>query len=207
MKIKVYNLSGEVVKEEEFNSGVFEMEIKPELIQQAVEAQLAGSRQVLAHAKGRSEVRGGGRKPWRQKGTGRARHGSTRSPLWTGGGVTFGPTKERNFSKSINKKAKKKALQMVIVDKAKHDHLILIDNLNLPEGKTKLLKESLDKLPVKGKTTLIALDKKNDNIIRAAGNLPKILTEGVSALNVVDLLKHEYLMMPTAGLNKILMTK
>ena len=181
----------------------FEVEVKPELVQQAVEVQLANSRSVLAHTKGTSEVRGGGKKPWRQKGTGRARHGTIRSPLWKGGGVTFGPTKERNFTKSINKKAKRKALFMALSDKAGHQRMILVEDLNLPEAKTKKFKEVLDNLPMKDKTTLVLLDKKNENVIRSAKNLPQVLTESLSSLNLVDLLRHEYLLMPQGAVDKL----
>ena len=202
-KVKVYNLSGEVVGEEELAPEVFEIEINPVVVQQVVEAQMANSRQVLSHTKGRSEIRGGGKKPWRQKGTGRARHGSIRSPLWVGGGVTFGPTKARNFSKSVNKKVKKKALAMVLTDKVKHENLILLDELTIAEPKTKLLVELLQKLPSKDKKTMIVLDKKNENIIKSAKNLQKILTENYQALNVVDLLKYEYLLLPVKVVNSI----
>ncbi|HLD27406.1 MAG TPA: 50S ribosomal protein L4 [Patescibacteria group bacterium] len=199
MKVKVYNLEGKEVREEELEQSFFDIVVKPEVVQQAVEAQLANSRQVLAHTKGRGEVRGGGKKPWKQKGTGRARHGSIRSPLWKGGGVTFGPTKERNFKKDINVKTKKKALRMVLADKVKHQKLILIDNFNLPAAKTQLLKQALDKLPAKGKSSLVTLDKKNANLVMAAKNLPKVSTLPAISLNVVDLLKHEYLLMPTTA--------
>ncbi len=205
-KAKVYNLKGEVVKEEELDSEIFGVKVKAEVVQQVVEAQMANSRQVLAHTKGRSEIRGGGKKPWRQKGTGRARHGSIRSPLWTGGGVTFGPTKERNFSKAINKKAKKKALQMVLSDKVSHEHLILVEELTLSEPKTKKLAEALAQLPVKGKGTLIILDKKNENLVRGSQNLTRVTTAPADSLNVVDLLKYEYLLMPVKAIKKIVET-
>ena len=203
-KIKVYNLKGEVVREEQLDSKFFEVVVKPVVVQQVVEAQLANSRQILAHTKGRSEVRGGGRKPWRQKGTGRARHGSIRSPLWRGGGVTFGPTKERNFSKGINKKMKTKALQMVLTDKAKNQKIILIDELKLAEAKTKKLVEILNNLPLKGKSTLITLPKKDELIIKSANNLPKVDTLPLTSLNVYDLLRFEYLLMPASGVKKII---
>ena len=109
MKVTVYNVKGEEVKEMDLGSAIFGVKVKPELVQQAIVAQQANSRQNLAHAKDRSDVRGGGKKPWRQKGTGRARHGSIRSPLWRGGGATFGPSKTRNFSLKMNKKAKRKS--------------------------------------------------------------------------------------------------
>jgi len=195
-KVKIYNLEGKEVGEQELAAKYFEMVAKPALIQQVVEAQMANAREVLAHAKGRSEVRGGGRKPWKQKGTGRARHGSIRSPLWKGGGVTFGPTKERNFKKSVNQKAKQKALFMVLSDKVKNQKLILVEDFVLPEAKTKKLQTVLNLLPVKNKKTLIALDKKDEKIVKAAQNLTKVATEPVISLNVVDILKNEFLIMP-----------
>ena len=200
---KVYNLTGEVVKEQELDSKIFGVKIKPEVVQLVVEAQMANARQVLAHAKGRSEVRGGGRKPWKQKGTGRARHGSSRSPIWKGGGITFGPTKERNFSKSVNHKVKNKALKMVLSDKVSHDHLILVEDLHLPEAKTKKLKEVLDKLPLKNKSALIVLDKKDEHVVRSSRNLPKVSLAGADKLNVVDLLKHEYVLANVKSIAKI----
>jgi len=202
-KVKVYNLNGEVVREEELSAEIFDIEIKPTVVQQVVEAQLANSRQVLAHTKGRGEVRGGGIKPWRQKGTGRARHGSIRSPLWVGGGVTFGPTKLRNFTKSVNKKVKQKALCMVLSDIVKHNSLILVEELAISEPKTQQLAALLEKLPVKNKKTLIVLEKKNENIISSSQNLPEVETAPVQSLNVVDLLKAECLLMPVKAVGKI----
>ncbi len=202
-KVKVYNLTGEVLKEEELNPQVFGIAVKPELVQQVIEAQLANRRQVLAHTKGRGEVRGGGRKPWRQKGTGRARHGSIRSPLWKGGGVIFGPTKERNYTKAVNKKVKQKALKMVLSDKVNHEAIILMENLSINEPKTKKMVEMMKKLPLKDKSTLIILDKKDDNIIRSCRNLPLIDTLPVESLNVVDLLKFEYLLTTVKAIKRI----
>ena len=203
MKLPVYNLEGKEVGQKELDPKYFGVEVKPELVQQSVEAQLANSRTVLAHTKGTGDVRGGGKKPWRQKGTGRARHGTIRSALWRGGGVTFGPTKERNFAKSINKKAKTKALFMALSDKVSHQRLVLVDDLNLAEAKTKKFKEILDKLPLKAKTALIILDKKNENVIRSSRNLPAVLTESLVSLNIVDLLKHEYLLLPEKTVAKL----
>src|SRR3989339_146560 len=137
MKVKVYNLEGKEVREEELEQSFFDIVVKPEVVQQAVEAQLANSRQVLAHTKGRGEVRGGGKKPWKQKGTGRARHGSIRSPLWKGGGVTFGPTKERNFSQKINKKAKQQALFSVLSKKLADQEIKVVDEIKIKNIKTK----------------------------------------------------------------------
>jgi len=205
-QLNVYNLQGEVVKTAELDADFFDIKVKPAVVQQAVEAQLAGSRQVLAHTKGRSEVRGGGRKPWKQKGTGRARHGSIRSPLWRGGGVTFGPSKERNFFKAVNKKVKKQAVRMVLANKVNHQKFVLIEELVLDLPKTKKLVGILAKLPVKDKKTLIALNKKNEAVVRSARNLPKVATLPATSLNVVDLLKYEYLLMSVAALKKVVET-
>lgn len=202
-KAKVYNLSGEFVKDLELDSSVFAVKVSSDLVQLAVEAQEASSRQVLAHAKGRGDVRGGGKKPWKQKGTGRARHGSIRSPIWVGGGVTFGPTKERNFAKSINQKAKNKALKMVLSDKVNNDYLVLVDELVLKQPKTKILHEILLKLPSKNQKTLLVLDKKNEEILRAARNLPNVMAVSPTSLNVVDVLKYKYLLMPVKAIDKI----
>jgi len=135
--VNLYNQEGKEIGKAELTSEIFDVKLNSNLVHQAVVAQTANKRQVLAHTKDRSEVRGGGKKPWRQKGTGRARHGSIRSPLWRGGGITFGPTNERNFSLKINKKAKRKALLMCLSDKAKNERIILVDNLELAEAKTK----------------------------------------------------------------------
>jgi len=202
-KVKVYNLNGEVVQELELSEAVFGVKVKPAVVHQVVEAQDSNSRQVIAHAKGRSEVRGGGRKPWRQKGTGRARHGSIRSPLWKGGGVTFGPTKERNFKKEINQKVKTLALRMVLSDKAAYQHLILVEDLILPQSKTKVLMNVLNKLPIKNKSVLIALAKKNEPVILSSRNLPQVATEPLASLNVVDLLKFEYLLTTVEAVNQL----
>ena len=195
IKAKIYNQEGKEIGEEKLNPKVFEIEIKEGLIQEVVVAQRANQRQVLAHTKGRSEIRGGGKKPWRQKGTGRARHGSSRSPIWVGGGVTFGPTKERNFSRRVNKKVRKKALLMCLSDKAKNQKLILLDKLELSEPKTKLLADILLKLPLSSKKSIVALAKSDKKLIRASQNLKKTWVTQAASLNVYDLLDREYLVM------------
>lgn len=202
-KIKVYNSKGEVIKEVEADAKFFTVQIKPVVVQQVVEAHLANRRSVLAHTKGRSEIRGGGKKPWRQKGTGRARHGSIRSPLWRGGGITFGPTKERNFKKSVNQKVKNLALRMVLADKLINQQLIVVDNLTVDQPKTKKLVEILNKLPVKNHSTLLVLDKKDEAVIRSSHNLTYLNNEPIQALNVYDVLKNRYLLTTLGGLEKI----
>ena len=203
IKVKLYDFAGKELGEEKLNADFFGVKVNPDLVQQVSVAQMANSRQVLAHTKGRAEVRGGGKKPWKQKGTGRARHGSTRSPIWVGGGITFGPTKQRNFSKQVNKKVKKAALSMVLSDKVAHDGLVLVESYNLPEAKTKELSLALNKLPNKGKSTLVVTKSAEDNIVRASKNLPKVDTIQYSSLNIVDLMKHQYVLVSKELLSKV----
>ena len=203
-RINTYNTEGKKIGTAMLPPEIFDIEINADLIHQAVIAQLANSRQVIAHAKGRSEVRGGGRKPWRQKGTGRARHGSIRSPIWRGGGVTFGPTKERVFKKKINKKMKRKALFMVLTSKIKDDELILLDKLEIKEPKTKPMSETLEALlKKKQKSVLVVIPKKDEKIIRANRNIPYTKTLRADSLNVLDLLSFKYLLMPKEAIKVI----
>ncbi len=203
IKVKLYNWQGEVIGDEKVDAKFFGVKINPVVVQQVVIAQRANSRETLAHTKGRSEVRGGGRKPWKQKGTGRARHGSIRSPLWVGGGITFGPTTDRNFSQKINKKTKAAAFKMVMADKLANDCLIVVDGYDMKDAKTKTLQDALKKLPVIGKSVLIVTASAKDNVNLAAKNLKKIETIFVGSLNVVDLLKYHYLVVNKAMLTKI----
>jgi large subunit ribosomal protein L4 len=202
-KVNVYNIDGNVVGEVELNPTIFEVSPEIGLIHRAVVAQMANKRRVIAHTKDRGEVRGGGRKPWRQKGTGRARHGSIRSPLWRGGGVVFGPTKERVYQQKINKKERRKALFMVLTDKVRSGQLILLDKLELPEIKTKKMAAILNKLPNKDQSTLIVLPENDQKITRSAANIPYVSTIDVRSLNVVDLLKYKYLLLPVSVLKII----
>ena len=200
LELAVYNQEGQEVEKISLPQEIFGLKINQDLVKQAVEAQMSQARIPYAHTKDRSEVRGGGKKPWRQKGTGRARHGSIRSPLWRGGGVTFGPRKEKDFSKKINKKMKRQALLMVLSGKARDNEIILLDDLKLEQPKTKLMAKIIGNLEAKikkdfKKGTLIALFTKDENIIRATRNIPKISTIGVNSLNVVDLLSYKYLLM------------
>lgn len=153
---QVYSQSGEKIKEVELNPAIFNVEAKESVVHQVAVAQMANSRTAIAHTKTRGEVRGGGAKPWRQKGTGRARAGSRRSPIWVGGGITFGPRKDRNFSQKVNKKMKTKALFMCLSDKVNNNLLILLDKLTVSDGKTKemvaVLKDMKGVLKLKQKT-------------------------------------------------------
>jgi len=203
MLIKTYNQRGEEIEQTKLPAEIFEVKINPDLIHQVVVAQMANRRKVTAHTKGRGEVRGGGRKPWRQKGTGRARAGSIRSPIWRGGGVTFGPTKERVFKKKINKKIRRKALLMALSGKAKNDLLILLDEIKLKKSKTKLMAEILKKLPCQEKSTLLVLSGMDKNIITAARNLSNTEIRQARDLNALDLLQFKYLVMPKKAIKTI----
>lgn len=202
LKVKIYNQEGKVVGEETLNPDLFEVPIKPEVVHQVVVALSSSMRQLLAHTKTRAEVRGGGRKPWRQKGTGRARHGSIRSPIWRGGGVVFGPRTLRVFKKKINKKVKRLALKMALSDKAKEKKIVLLDKLNLAQIKTKKFLDILKKLPVKRKILTI-LPQKDEKIIKSARNIPYVKVVLADSLNVLDILSYDFLLLPKASLSKI----
>ena len=163
----------------------------------------ANKRQISAHAKTRGEVRGGGRKPWRQKGTGRARHGSIRSPLWKGGGVTHGPRNDRIFGKDIPKKMRRKALLMVLSQKANDNQLVLLDKIQSEKGKTKEMAKSLSKLPCKNAATLIALPNYDKKIFMATRNIKKTSIEDARNLNVLDLLNTKYLLLTKESIKTI----
>ncbi|MDI6591665.1 MAG: 50S ribosomal protein L4 [Patescibacteria group bacterium] len=195
MLVDTYNQEGKKMGQTRLPKEIFDVKINPDLVHQVVVSQMANRRRVIAHTKGRGEVRGGGRKPWRQKGTGRARHGSIRSPLWRGGGVTFGPTKAKVFKKRIPKKMRRKALFMVLSGKVKNNLLILLDKLKIEKPKTKLMADILKKLPCKEKSTLIALPEYDKNIILATRNLPEVDTLWARNLNSLDLLTFKYLIL------------
>lgn len=201
MLIKTYNQLGEEVGQTRLPSEIFGVKMDSDLIHQIAVSQASNRRRVIAHAKDRSEVSGGGKKPWRQKGTGRARHGSIRSPLWYHGGVTFGPTKERNFKKEIPQKMKRLALFMVLSEKAKNDLLILLDELKIEKAKTKLVVKIIENLKskienFKNSNCLIILPKMEKTLILAARNTPNIKTIQAKDLNVLDLLSFKYLITP-----------
>lgn len=202
MLIKTYDQSGKEVSQTRLPSEVFGVEINHDLLYQVAVWLMANRRRVVAHTKGRAEVSGGGKKPWRQKGTGRARHGSIRSPLWRGGGATFGPTKEKVFKRKINKKIRRRALLMALSSKAKNNSLVLLDELKLATVKTKLMAKILAVLPIKG-SCLLVLPKMDKNVILAARNLPNLETRQAKDLNALDLLQFKYLLMPKESIKTI----
>lgn len=192
MKISVYNQNAEVVGEIELNDKVFGLKPNLHLLAEAVRIQAANARKGLAHTKTRGEVSGGGKKPWKQKGTGRARAGSIRSPIWRHGGITFGPRSDRNWSLKINKKAKTKALFMSLSDKAKDGKLVIVEGISLETPKTKqfsgILKAFAGKLEL-GKKQLFVMPKKDDTLSRASRNIPAVTPVLATSLNVTDVLK------------------
>jgi len=194
MKIKLYNQQGEELRDLELPDDIFGLKINNELLHQAYIAQKNNSRSPIANTKTRKEVRGGGKKPWKQKGTGRARASSIRSPLWRGGGVVFGPTNERNFSQKINKKMKKTAILMALSSKAVSGELIVVDDIKISEIKTKAADNIVKSLPIKNKA-LIAQPEKNEILQKSFRNLPKIKTILANSLNVVDLMETKCLVL------------
>ncbi len=201
MKVNVYNQNGEETGTALLPKEIFDVKMNPDLVHQVVVSQMANRRKVLAHTKNRGEVRGGGKKPWRQKGTGRARHASIRSPLWRHGGITFGPRKEKSFEKKIPKKMKRLALFMALSEKARQNLLILLDKIKLDEPKTKLMAKIIENLKSKTENfkkgnVLIALPELDKNIISVARNLPDVKTIQAKDLNCLDLLSLKYLIMP-----------
>lgn len=209
IKIPVYNLNGEKTKDMEISQRLFGVKPKTEVIHQVVVAQSANVRQVLADTKDKSEVRGGGKKPWRQKGTGRARHGSIRSPLWRGGGVTFGPTSVRNFSKGVNKKQKQLALAMCLSDKVAGNSFLVFEKIELPTGKTKDLQNWIANLKTKtaaienNKKFLLVLESNDQNLSRAVRNLDKVDIILADSLNCVDVLNHGAILTSEKAVQKI----
>ena len=185
--VSVLNMEGKEVGSMELNDAVFGVEINEHLVHQAVVLQLANNRQGTQKAKTRSEVSGGGRKPWRQKGTGHARQGSTRAPQWTGGGVVFAPV-PRDYSFKMNKKEKRAALKSVLTSKVQENKIIVLDELKLAEVKTKEMKKVLDNLKVNNALVIIGDD--SENVALSARNIAGVQTASVNTINVFDMLKY-----------------
>ncbi len=209
MKYQVYNQKGEALNECDLNDQIFGLKPNRALIQQIAVAILANNRQVIAHTKTRGEVSGGGRKPWRQKGTGRARQGSIRAPQWKGGGVVFGPRKDRNYAQKINKKMKIKAFLISLSDKVKNKKLIIFDKIELSAAKTKemarIIQAFIDNGCIKNQNSkvLLALKNNSDSVVKAAQNLPHVSTCQADSLNVYDVLKAGYLMLSLDSIKKL----
>lgn len=208
MKAIVHNQEGEKIAETLLPKEIFDIKINPNLIYQVVISQMANQRKAIAHTKTRAEVRGGGKKPWSQKGLGRARHGSIRSPIWKGGGVVFGPRKDKIFKKKIPKKMKRKALFMVLSEKLRRNLLIILDEIKIEKPKTKILADLIKKWQknienFKKGSLLIALPKIDKNIILAGRNLPNVKIFQAKDLNPVELLSFKYLILPKESIEVI----
>ncbi|MGO5164990.1 MULTISPECIES: 50S ribosomal protein L4 [unclassified Candidatus Paralachnospira] len=185
--VSVYNMEGKEVGTLELNDAVFGVEVNEHLVHLAVVSQLANNRQGTQSAKTRSEVSGGGKKPWRQKGTGHARQGSTRAPQWTGGGMVFA-VKPREYTIKLNKKERRLALKSALTSRVAENKFIVLDELKLDEIKTKAMKNVLDN--VKAPKALVVMAEKNENVIKSANNLEGVKTALVSTINVYDILKY-----------------
>ena len=198
--VAVYNMDGKEVGTIDLKDEVFGVEVNEHVVHMAVVQYLANQRQGTQSTKTRAEVRGGGRKPWRQKGTGRARQGSTRSPQWTGGGVVFAP-KPRDYSFKLNKKVKRLALQSALTSKVNDNKIIVLDDLKLDAIKTKDMVKVLGNINVE--KALIVMDGSNTNVMLSARNIPDVKTASVNTINVYDLLKYNTLVVTKEAVAKI----
>lgn len=203
MKVDLYNQKGEKAGSIDLPKEIFEVEIKNELLHQIVTSQASNQRQNSAHSKDRGEVSGSNKKPHAQKGTGRARAGSKRSPLWIGGGVTFGPRNERNYKKEIPKKMKRKGLLMALSGKARDNELIVMDDLKMDKIKTKDFANIVKKLPIGKNTCLIATQDYDKNVLKSASNIRGMSVQESRNLNVLDLLSSKYLLITKGGIETV----
>ncbi len=199
-KVSVYNMDGSQVGEIELNDAVFGVEVNEHLVHMAVVSQLANNRQGTQSAKTRSEVSGGGRKPWRQKGTGHARQGSTRSPQWAGGGMVFA-VKPRDYSFKMNKKEKRNALKSALSSRVAENKFIVVDSIKMDEIKTKKFAESLKALNVN--KALVVLNENDSNVVKSAKNIPTVKTALTNTINVYDILKYDTVVIDKAAVATI----
>jgi large subunit ribosomal protein L4 len=200
MKVTVKNINGADVKELSLNESLFGLAANDTLLHQIYVALMGNKRVAIAHTKDRGERAGSGIKPWRQKGTGRARAGAVRSPLWRKGGVTFGPTKDRNFSKNTNAKMRQKAVLIALSEKLRAGKLVVIDALSYSEKKTKLFAGTMKALGINGKSLTLSLSGDEFGLTKMSRNIPKIENTLTENLNVVQLLDHEYVLMTEASI-------
>ena len=198
--VSVYNMEGKEVGTIELNDAVFGVEVNEHLVHMAVVQQLANNRQGTQKAKTRSEVSGGGRKPWRQKGTGHARQGSTRAPQWTGGGVVFAPV-PRDYSFKLNKKEKRAALKSVLTSKVAENKFVVVDELKLDEIKTKKFVEVMNNLKVEN--ALVVLEGENKNVVLSGRNIPSVKVTATNEINTYDVLKYTTLVVTKAAVEKL----
>ena len=202
LKVQVYNAAGEATGSIELPGAVFAVKPKPAVIHQVYVAQMANSRETWGHTKQRGEVRGGGKKPWKQKGTGRARHGSIRSPIWRGGGVVFGPRNTRQYAQKVNQKMKQLAVRMCLSDKVTNNVLVVVESFPT-DGKTKVIAALRRALPGVGKSVLMLPAVATPEILRATRNLPRVAVERASDVSVADLLHHQYLLTTRDGIETL----
>ncbi len=200
-KVNVYNILGEQVEEIDLKDDVFGVEVNEHILYEVVKNQLANKRQGTQSVKTRAEVRGGGKKPWRQKGTGRARQGSIRAPHWVGGGVSFAP-KPRDYSYKVPKKVKRLAMKSALSSKVLNDEIIVLDELSLDEPKTKEMAKILSNIKA-GKKALIVMDKKDMNVIKSARNIPNVQVVFVNTLNVYDILNFDSFIITKDAVRKV----
>ena len=198
--VSVYNMEGKEVGTMELNDAVFGVDVNEHLVHMAVVAQLANKRQGTQKAKTRSEVSGGGRKPWRQKGTGHARQGSTRAPQWTGGGVVFAPT-PRDYTIRLNRKEKRLALKSALTSRVQENKLIVLDELKFDEIKTKKMQAVMDALKVS--KALVILNENDENVVRSARNIKNVQTALTNTINVYDILKYNTVIVTKAAVATI----
>ncbi len=198
--VSVYNMEGKEVGSIELNDAVFGVEINEHLVHMAVVSQLANNRQGTQSAKTRSEVSGGGRKPWRQKGTGHARQGSTRAPQWTGGGIVFAP-KPRDYSFKMNKKEKKLALLSALTSKVVDNKIVVLDEFKMDEIKTKKFAEVMSNLNVS--KALVVLEGENKNVLLSGRNIPTVKVSATNEINTYDILKYDSLVVTKAAVEKL----
>ena len=199
-KVSVYNMEGKEVGSMELNDAVFGVEVNEHLVHMAVVQQLANNRQGTQKAKTRSEVSGGGRKPWRQKGTGHARQGSTRAPQWTGGGVVFAPV-PRDYSFKMNKKEKRAALKSVLTAKVQENKVVILDELKFDEIKTKAMVNVLNN--VKAEKAIVVLKENDEKVVLSAKNIPTVKTTQINTINVYDVLKYNTVVLTKAAAESI----
>ena len=199
-KVSVYNMEGKEVETMELDDAVFGVEVNEHLVHMAVVQQLANNRQGTQKAKTRSEVRGGGRKPWRQKGTGHARQGSTRAPQWTGGGVVFAPT-PRDYSFKLNKKEKRAALKSALSSRVAENKFVVVDELKFDAIKTKDFAKVMSNLGVE--KALVVINDNDTNVVMSAKNIPTVKTASISTINVYDILKYNTVVVTKDVVNTI----
>ncbi|OIP23043.1 50S ribosomal protein L4 [bacterium CG_4_10_14_0_2_um_filter_33_32] len=198
---KIYDIKGKEQSKKTLRSDIFDVKPSEVLLKQAVVRYLAGLREPIAKTKTRAERRGGGRKPWRQKGTGRARVGSRRTPIWRKGGVVFGPTGTENFTKKMNKKSIRKAIQMALSVRASEDRILILDNIQLNKPQTKEAKAIFDKLPIKGR--ILFISEKNPILLKSVENIPFVMPTLYNQLNSYDILVSDYVVILKDALDKL----